>query len=146
MTKPGVLQGAFNRTDISLPTDIRLGWNSLATLKGYAQEKQIQKALIVTDTGVKEAGVLQQPLDTLQSVNIEVFDRVKPEPTIESINSGISFAEKVDPDLIIGVGGGSSLDTAKLIAVLKSKEISVRSCLGMGNMPNSRLPLVLVGE
>ena len=75
-----------------------------------------KKALIITDKGVAGAGLVQGVTDSLKAQDIEfrVWDGVEPEPSLSSMREAISFAKDFEPDLFIAVGGGSSIDTAKV--------------------------------
>lgn len=77
----------------------------------------IRKALIVTDKAMNDLGYVERVVYHLRkrqnSVQIEVFDRVEPDPPIEIVNLGVELMEKFNPDTLIALGGGSVIDTAK---------------------------------
>jgi alcohol dehydrogenase len=75
---------------------------------------------VITDTGIVKAGIIDQVVESLKEAGFEVgiWDEVAVEPTEESIEAGYKAIKDFDPDIFIGVGGGSSLDTAKMIAGL----------------------------
>lgn len=79
-----------------------------------------KKALVVTDKGLMKFGVAKMVLDVLDEANIayEVFDDVKPNPTVSNVTAGIEACKKAEADFIIAIGGGSSMDTAKGIGVV----------------------------
>ena len=74
----------------------------------------VRRAMIVTDPGVAGAGIAEKVLQTIESQNIEceVFDRVGVEPSLASMQEAADFAAEGGFDGFVGVGGGSSLDTA----------------------------------
>ena len=79
-----------------------------------------KKALVVTDKGLMKFGVAKMVLDVLDEANIayEVFDEVKPNPTVSNVTAGIEACKNAEADFIIAIGGGSSMDTAKGIGVV----------------------------
>ena len=76
-----------------------------------------KKALVVTDKGLMKFGVAKMVLDVLDEANIayEVFDDVKPNPTVSNVTAGIEACKNAEADFIIAIGGGSSMDTAKMV-------------------------------
>lgn len=104
--------------------------------------------LIVTGgSSAKKSGALDDVLKALEmhGVSHSIFDAVKPNPTIESVIAGGRFAANEGCDFIIGIGGGSPLDAAKIIAISAANPELDRDGLYSMNWPNGRLPLVLVG-
>jgi len=78
------------------------------------------RALIVADKGVAKAGLLEMvkhPLER-QGVKTEIWDEVEPEPSYDSLRKAIEFAANRNIDFFVGVGGGSSIDTAKIINLI----------------------------
>jgi hydroxyacid-oxoacid transhydrogenase len=80
------------------------------------------RVLLVTDKGVAKAGLPNQVISHLkeQSLDVEVWDGVEPEPSEKSIEAGIELAEEKGFDSFISVGGGSSIDSAKAINLILS--------------------------
>lgn len=95
---------------------IVFGESSLSAL----EEISISRALVVTDHNLLQIGVVEPALEALKKTGCELmlFDGVKPDPTLESVNQGTATANDFQPDWIIGLGGGSPMDTAKAIWVL----------------------------
>ncbi len=83
-------------------------------------ELQGQRALIVTDVNIAQIGLLDKVRRHLEKagIDVHVFDQVEPDPTVEAALQGAQMAHDVQPDWIIGVGGGSPIDAAKAIWVL----------------------------
>lgn len=110
-----------------VPTQIRFGVGRLKELKEFAPTYG-QKCLLVSrplNGSLKET--YSEIIALLQAVNIEIFffDEVVPNPTIEGVENGVSIAVKNKVDFVLGVGGGSVLDTAKLIAFLHNSETKI---------------------
>jgi alcohol dehydrogenase class IV len=83
-------------------------------------EFQGDRTLIVTDVTLVELGLVRRVTEHLDRAGIEahVFDSVEPDPTVETVRQGVEVAQDVEPDWIIGLGGGSPMDAAKAIWVL----------------------------
>lgn len=75
-------------------------------------------------------------LDSLESIHlqIEVYDRISTEPTVEMFGDALRTARAVDADAIVGIGGGSVLDVAKLVAAFMDSEQKVHEAFGIGKM------------
>src|SRR5215218_10215769 len=111
----------------------------------------VERAMIVTDPGVAGAGIVEKVLQTIESENIEceVFDRVGVEPSLASMQEAADFAAEGGFDGFVGVGGGSSLDTAKVANLIATHggEIMdyVNAPVGGGEKPPSPLmPLLAI--
>ncbi|MEY7852025.1 iron-containing alcohol dehydrogenase [Natrarchaeobius sp. A-rgal3] len=128
------------------PNTIQYGMGATAKLEDYVTDEGIESALVVTDEGVLEAGATDPVFDALEAVDVDVhtYDGVTPEPKLELVEHAADELTRVDADLVIGVGGGSSLDTAKAASALAEHDVPVRELLGMGNVPGPGRPTVLL--
>jgi alcohol dehydrogenase len=129
---------------IRSPDHVEYGSGAVGALEPFAAEHGIDSALIVTDEFLAESGVIDAPVARLEAagVDVAVYDGVAPEPKLSMVEAA---AERVaDRDLVVGVGGGSSMDTAKLAAALAAHGGPVRDMLGMDNVPGGTGPLALV--
>ncbi|GAB3026134.1 iron-containing alcohol dehydrogenase [Natronobiforma cellulositropha] len=131
---------------VQSPNDIRYGAGVTAELEGYLTDRGVDSALVVTDGDILEAGAAEPVFDALEAAGVAVstFDGVAPEPKLGMAERAAGELERADADVVVGVGGGSSLDTAKLAAVLPEYDVDVRDLLGMGNVPGRGRPTVLV--
>ncbi len=104
----------------------------------------VRRALLVTDAGFLRTGLAAAPLHSLQAAGIEVhvFAEVQADPPEAIVLAGVAQAQMFHVELIIGLGGGSSLDVAKLIAVLAPGRQALAQLYGIGNVQGQRLPLV----
>ena len=95
---------------------IVFGESALSSL----EEISISRTLVVTDHNLVEIGAVEPALDAIRKTGCElmIFDQVEPDPTLESVALGTTAANEFQPDWIIGLGGGSPMDTAKAIWVL----------------------------
>lgn len=125
--------------------DIRFGAHCTEQIGVMLQEKfAARSALIITDQGLVKLGKLQALLTSLEtsSIRVKVFDQVLPDPSDSLILQAAEQAQ--DVDVIIGFGGGSSMDTAKLAAVLARLEQPLAEMYGVNNVRSSRKPLVQI--
>ena len=101
--------------------------------------------LIVTDAGLHEAGVLEPAKASLAAAGfrVAVFDEVVADPPENVVLRCVEFARSAEADVVIG-GGGSSMDIAKLAAVLTVSRQSIAEMYGIGNVQGARLPLVQI--
>ena len=104
----------------------------------------VRRALLVTDAGFLRTGLAEAPLRSLQAAGIEVhvFSEVQADPPEAIVLAGVRQAQMFHVELIIGLGGGSSLDVAKPIAVLAPGRQELTQLYGIGNAHGQRLPLV----
>jgi alcohol dehydrogenase class IV len=125
---------------------ILFGGGAVEKIGQEAQILKAKKALVITDPGIIQSGLLPAVEKPLQSVGISsaVFDGVEPDPKIEVVEKGVESAKREGIDLIIGLGGGSSLDIAKVTSVLVTNPGKIDSFLGIDLIPNPGVPLILV--
>jgi alcohol dehydrogenase len=125
---------------------ILFGVGSVEKIGQEAQILKAKKALVITDPGIIQSGLLPTVEKPVRSVGISVavFDGVEPDPKIEVVEKGVESAKREGIDLIIGLGGGSSLDIAKVASVLVTNPGKIESFLGVDLIPNPGVPLILV--
>ena len=125
---------------------ILFGPGSIERLGSEAQLLKAKKILIITDTGVIQAGLLEGVEKSLQAANIPfvLFDGVEPDPRIEVVEKSVEKAKKEGIDLIIGLGGGSSLDIAKVTSILLTNSGKIDGFFGIDLVPNPGIPVILV--
>jgi alcohol dehydrogenase class IV len=105
---------------IALPRLLRVGGGASAELGGVLQSLGLSKPLLVSDGFLRDHGHVERLQHVLSSSSItrtRVFCDTVPDPTVRSIAAGIAFLKQAEHDCVIGVGGGSVLDSAKTIAV-----------------------------
>lgn len=105
-----------------------------------------RNALLVTDSGLIKAGLIAPIEASLEKAGFKVttFDKVVADPPEHIVHACAKVAREAGADIVIGLGGGSSLDIAKLAAILVESEQTLAEMYGIGNVRGSRLPLVLV--
>lgn len=128
------------------PHKILFGLNVVRSLGSEVVSLGGRKPLVVTDLGVVEAGLLEPVTKSLEeaSVSYVVFDGVEPEPPARLVDEGTEIFKQEGCDLVVGVGGGSSMDVAKGISVMATNEGSVRDFCGFDLLKRRGVPKILV--
>jgi len=105
-----------------------------------------RRALVVTDPGIKAAGICDPVEKSIRDagIGVAVFGGVEPDPRIEIVETCVAAAREGKCDCVVGVGGGSALDIAKLTAVLLNNEGSVREFFGTDLIPRPGVPAVML--
>ena len=105
-----------------------------------------RRILIVTDAGFLRTGLLEQPRRSLEQggMTVAVFSGVVADPPEAIVLDAVEAARRIDADLVLGFGGGSSMDVAKLVAVLAPSMQPLADIYGIGKVLGQRLPLVQV--
>jgi alcohol dehydrogenase class IV len=104
------------------------------------------KVLIITDPGVIQAGLLEGVEKSLRAVSLPfvIFDGVESDPRIEVVEKSVENAKKERINLVIGFGGGSSLDIAKVTSILLTNSGKIEDFWGIDLVPNPGIPAILV--
>jgi len=124
---------------------ILFGPGAIEKIGVEAQLLKAKKVLIITDPGVIQAGLLESVKTSLQSIGLPfvIFDGVEPDPRIEVVEKSAEKAKKEGVDLIIGFGGGSSLDIAKITSILLTNSGKIDGFFGIDLVPNQGMPVIL---
>jgi alcohol dehydrogenase class IV len=128
------------------PNKVIMGFGSAAMVAGEVRYLRGKKVLLVTDPGVINAGLTQSIEASLRAENIPyvLYGEVEPEPPSKIIDRGAEIFKSGDCDLIVGVGGGSSLDVAKGISILTANEGRILDYIGVDTVPNKGAKMILV--
>lgn len=131
---------------VGSPNDLRYGMGAAGELEEFVESEGHESVLVVTDSDVVDAGAVDPVYAALEAADADVttFDGVAPEPKLRMAEAAAETLGECDADLVVGVGGGSCMDTAKLAAVLAEHDAPVRDLLGMGNVPGPGRPTALV--
>lgn len=117
-------------------------------LAELCRESGAQRVLIVTDPGISKLGLLADVLPGFAGaeLTVEVFDQVVADPPEAILLAAVEQALALKAQLIVGFGGGSSMDVAKLVALLAHPDCAqaLAQIYGVGNARGQRLPLILV--
>jgi len=128
------------------PHLILAGLGSLDRLGEEAKALEAKNALVVTDKGVVDSGVAEKVQDLLKKagMSVDVFDKVISDPDIGCAEACIEMAKRGKYDLILGVGGGSSMDIASVASVMSTNPGSVQDYLGINLVKNPGIPTILI--
>jgi len=128
------------------PKTLITGNGCLSRIGDEARKLGATKVCILTDPGVACAGNVDDVERPLRNAGLEVgvYDKAVPEPPMSSIHEGVEFVEKGGYDLIIGFGGGSAIDVAKITSVLPHTGKTVEDFVGIDKVPKKGLPLIAV--
>jgi alcohol dehydrogenase len=132
--------------DFRLRPRIVFGAGSVQRLGELARELGAVKILVVSDQGVVNAGLFQRGKASLEQSQlvVEGFHDFAENPNTDNVNSGLIAAQKFKPDLIVGLGGGSSMDCAKGINFLYSCGGRMQDYWGIGKATGPMLPMIAV--
>jgi 4-hydroxybutyrate dehydrogenase len=103
-------------------TQIQFEFGAVKLLKQECERVGITRPLIVTDPGVKAAGILQKALDALPGMPVTVFDQTPSNPTEAAVRAAAALYKSAGCDGLIAVGGGSAIDCAKGVAIAATHE------------------------
>lgn len=138
---------AFNPFEFRTVPSIEVAWGGARRLgENLAGRFAARKALLVTDSGLIKAGLIAPVVSNLEAAgfSVIVFDKVVADPPESVVLEAVDTARKVGADIAIGLGGGSSIDIAKLVAVLLVTDQKLADLYGIGKVEGTRLPLVLI--
>ena len=109
-------------------------------------KRGFKKVFLVSDKSLVEAGVAAKVEEELKKANIEytLYSEIKPNPTIKNVLDGVEACKQSRADLIVAVGGGSSMDTAKGISIVMTNpdRSDIRSLNGLSNTVNKGMPVI----
>ena len=133
---------------ITYLTPIQFGFGAIKLLKQECDRVGISRPLIITDAGVKAAGILDQALLALSSLKVAVFDQTPSNPTEAAVRSATAIYKAQKCDGLIAVGGGSSIDCAKGVAISSTHEgpLSYYATIegGSSRITDAAAPLIAV--
>ena len=125
---------------------LTFGCGALSELGRLAAERSISRALIVSDQHLAAAGLIEKTLGPLHAMNIEthVFSGGEAEPALSIATDATTVANDFRPDAIVGLGGGSNMDLAKMTAVLATHGGKPEQYFGFDNVPGPVVPLICI--
>jgi 4-hydroxybutyrate dehydrogenase len=103
-------------------TQVQFDFGALKLLKQECERVGITRPLVVTDPGVKAAGILQKALDALAGMPVAVFDQTPSNPTEAAVRAAVEVYKANQCDGLVAVGGGSAIDCAKGVAIAATHE------------------------
>lgn len=122
------------------------GENSRESLAEEIKKRKFKKVFLVSDKSLVEAGVTAKVEEILKKAEIDytLYDEIKPNPTIKNVTDGVEACKEAKADVIVAVGGGSSIDTAKGVSIVMTNpdRADIKSLNGLSNTLNRGLPII----
>jgi alcohol dehydrogenase len=139
-------QASMQEFDYQLRPRIIFGAHTIEKLGSLAKELGCTKALVVSDPGVVKAGLFEMGLVSLSNAGIQVrgFHDLRENPSTSHVQAGVAVAKEFLPDLLVGLGGGSSMDCAKGINFIYSCGGSMKDYWGVGKATGPMLPMIAI--
>ena len=115
-------------------------------LPDHCAALRVERPLLVTDPGLIQIGLVQPVIAALESAGLQVtlFDQVREDPPEATVEAAAEQAREAGVDGVIAVGGGSSMDVAKVVAALVGGDQTLQAMYGVDQVSGTRLPLILV--
>jgi alcohol dehydrogenase class IV len=128
------------------PTTVHFGSGSVATVAEQAIRLGCRRPLVLTGQSVGNSPLLEELRRPMERAGLEfgVYDRICPEPPAEMLAEAVDNIRRERYDLLIGFGGGSTMDFTKLAAVLAVHELQVEDLAGNDRVPAKGLPTIMV--
>lgn len=125
---------------------IQFGAGALSRIGELVKNQIGDRVMMVTDPGMLSTGIVDRALSALSEAGVEttVYSKVEADPPETMILEAVEAAREAAVEGVVGLGGGSSLDTAKLVALLAPGTETLKDAYGVGNARGPRLPLILV--
>jgi 4-hydroxybutyrate dehydrogenase len=129
-------------------TQVQFDFGAVKLLKRECERVGITRPLVITDPGVKAAGVLQKALDALPGMPVTVFDQTPSNPTEAAVRAAAAMYKAANCDGLIAVGGGSAIDCAKGVAIAATHEGPLKTYAtiegGSAKITDRAAPLIAV--
>jgi len=131
---------------LKMPKVILLGHDSLQEIGKEAKKLGGTKAIIITDRILVKLGLVEKGKESLEKekIQVDLFEGIEYEPTIGIIEKALAIVRKNRYDFVVGFGGGSALDAAKIISCLAKNEGKVIDYIGTNKIQRAGLPFILV--
>ena len=124
------------------------GAGAIAEIATEAIGRGFKKAFVCSDPDLIKFGVTKKVTDVLDNAGLayEIYSNIKPNPTIENVQSGVAAFKAAEADYIIAIGGGSSMDTAKGVGIVIANPdfVDIRSLEGVAPTKNKSVPIFAV--
>ena len=142
------LEVFFMANRIVLNETSYFGAGAISVIVQEVIDRQFKKAFVVTDKGLIKFNVAQKVTKVLENAGIpyEIYDNVKPNPTIENVLTGVKAYASSRADFILAIGGGSTIDTAKGIGIVTNNPefADVKSLEGVASTKFKSVPIIAV--
>lgn len=123
------------------------GWDACKNLAEIVAQFTVKNILIIADPFLVSSGKISAITTPLENYHLSIFTDIEPEPSLSLGEKLVTYARKIEADLVIGIGGGSALDLAKMAAVLATHEGDVADYLnltGSKKLTHKGLPKIMI--
>src|SRR5699024_5133577 len=131
---------------LTIPGNMYGGEGSLHELSNILEKESAKKVIVYTDKGIRGAGLVDDLEEVLAAAGVEftIYDDIKPEPSYQEVEKIQEETKNYQADLIIGFGGGSVMDSAKLCSVLIGASYRVKDLLDTPNIAEKKLKTIMI--
>lgn len=139
--------GNLNAFDFVLPTKIRFGYGISGELEKEINALGKKTVLLVTDKGLINAGIVDKVLNYLSEEtkkNLTIFDEVEPNPRDTTVQKAYETAKLKGTDILVAIGGGSSMDVAKGVSVLLTNGGKIGDYEGLDKVKSQSAPVIAI--
>jgi len=125
---------------------IHAGPGAIDSLRDVVADFAAKNVLIISDKGVAGAGLIARPQALIEEAGatVKLIDNTPPEPDVGQVEAILDAAKGAAWDLVIGIGGGSAMDVAKIVAVMLGNDVKLRDLLNKAPIPRRGVPTVMV--
>lgn len=136
----------MERFNYYINSKIHFGFDSLTEMESILTDLKKTRILLISDPGLVETGIVDKIVDSMSnsSYEIKVFSEVEANPRIETIEKAAQIGKEFECDCIIGAGGGSSIDTAKLTGLILTYGGNMLDYEGPNKVPGPIMPVIAI--
>ena len=136
----------MNLARLNIPPTLVIGSGASRLVGQESARLGFKRPLVVTDPLLQKIGLAQRVLDDLASAGLrgELFAEVQPDPTLANVDAGLHLLRAANCDGIVAVGGGSSIDAGKAIAVMSRNPGRLADYMGYHKIPQPGVPLIAI--
>lgn len=133
-------------THFNVPSTLIIGGGVRGELPKQIKRLQASRVLLVTDQGVVQLGLAEKIVSLLEStqIRVSVFSDVQPDPTNRNVLDGLDQFRNSGAEMIVALGGGSSMDAAKVIGILTSNPLPMNQYMGYHKIGHPGVPLIAI--
>jgi alcohol dehydrogenase class IV len=131
---------------LPIPTDVHFGFGTSRDLPSHVRSFGARKVFVVTDPGVRGSGIVDGATGVLrqEGIDFDIYDQVTADSGSRLICEAVDRLKSAGADLVVGIGGGSAVDTAKAVAALATNPGSPLDYVGLHKVRNRPLPIIAI--
>lgn len=130
----------------NIPSTVIVGAGASKEVAAQAKRLKASRVLLITDSYMEQCGMAGQIIGSLakEGIATSIFSGVQPDPTDRNVLEGLRHFQETKADLVVGLGGGSPMDAAKVIAILANNELPMSQYAGYHNIHQPGVPLIVI--